>query len=152
MTEPASGPLYTTDILRLAASIPHHVLLPEPQGSAEWRSPVCGSRVIVDVDLDDEGCVARVGLMVRACALGQASSSLLAANILGKSPTDLAIARDHLRAWLTGVADRPEWPGIEVLDRARDYPARHGAIRLAFEAAAAAAGAAKAGIRERVFG
>ena len=147
-----SEPLYTTDILRLAASIPHHARLIDPQGSAEWRSPVCGSRVTVDVDLDAEGLVAAVGLLVRACALGQASSSLLAAHIVGRSPTELSIARDSLNAWLSKDADLPEWPGIAALDRARAYPARHGSIRLAFEAAAAAAKAAQDGIREQVRG
>ena len=148
-----SEPLYTTDILRLAASIPHHTRLTEPQGSAEWRSPVCGSRVTVDVALDEEGRVGAVGLLVRACALGQASSSLLAAHIVGRTPTELAFARDALRAWFSDEdAERPDWPGMEALTRARAYPARHASIRLAFEAAAAAALAAEKGIKELVRG
>ena len=139
-----SEPLYTTDILRLAATIPHHRRLDDPHGSAEWRSPICGSRVTVDIDLDEEGRVAKVGLLVRACALGQASSSLLGTGVLGKTPTELAIARDALKAWLAGEVEMPDWPGLVLLDRARGYPARHASIRLAFEAAAAAAAEAEA--------
>ncbi|WP_425230062.1 iron-sulfur cluster assembly scaffold protein [Sphingomonas sp.] len=138
-----SAPLYTTDILRLAASIPHHQRLAAPDGTAERRSPVCGSRVTVDVMLTD-GRVTEVGLLVRACALGQASSALLAAAVPGRTAGELAAASDALAAWLAGERDAPDWPGVEVLERARDYPARHASIRLAFEAAAAAAAQAAA--------
>ena len=140
-----SATLYNTDILRLAASIPHHERLPHPHATSEKRSPVCGSRVTVDVALDDAGRVGQVGLLVRACALGQASSSLLAQGILGRTPAELAAARDALARWMAGEGDAPDWPGIAVLAPARDYPARHPSIRLAFEAAAeAAADAARA--------
>ena len=140
MTEP----LYTTDILRLAASIPHHARLSDPHGTAEKRSPICGSRVTVDVALGADGRVDAVGLLVRACALGQASSSLLAAEILGRTPVDLADARDALSGWLAGEGAMPGWPGLAALERARGYPARHASIRLAFEAAAEAAALAAA--------
>ena len=134
-----SAPLYNTDILRLAASIPHHRRLPDPHGSAEMRSPVCGSRVTVDVVLGPDGRVAQIGLLVRACALGQASASLLAAAMLDRTPGELAAARDSLAAWLARGGEQPEWPGIAVLTPVLDYPARHASVRLAFEAAAAAA-------------
>ena len=134
-----NAPLYNAEILRLAASIPHHERLAHAQATAEKRSPVCGSRVTVDLTLGDDGRVAEVGLLVRACALGQASSSLLAANILGRSPDELAAARDALTRWLAGEADAPDWPGLGVFVPALDYTARHASIRLAFEAAAEAA-------------
>ncbi len=137
-----SGQLYNTEILRLAASIPHHERLAHPQATSEKRSPVCGSRVTVDVALDDAGRVGEVGLLVRACALGQASASLLAADILGRTPAELAGARDALARWMAGEGDAPDWPGLAILAPARDYPARHPSIRLAFEAAADAAAAA----------
>lgn len=140
-----SGQLYTTDILRLAASIPHHRRLTHAQATSEKRSPVCGSRVTVDVGLDDAGRVGEVGLIVRACALGQASASLFAASVLGRTPVELAGARDALTRWLAGEGEMPDWPGLVVLAPARAYPARHASIRLAFEAAAeAAANAAQA--------
>jgi len=137
-------PLYNAEILRLAATIPHQERLADPMGSAEKRSPICGSRVTVDVNVDDRGRVSEVGLLVRACALGQASSSLLGAGVIGKSPEELAVARDALTAWLAGEAPLPDWPGFELFTPALPHSARHASIRLAFEAAAEAAEAARA--------
>jgi len=138
-----NAPLYNAEILRLAASIPHHARLAEAEASAERRSPICGSRVTVDVALDDAGRVGAVGLLVRACALGQASASLLASAILGRTPAELAVARDALTAWLAGEGPVPDWPGMAVFTPALGYTARHPSIRLAFEAAAEAAAAAQ---------
>ncbi|PTQ64436.1 NifU-like protein involved in Fe-S cluster formation [Sphingomonas sp. PP-CE-3G-477] len=134
-----SAPLYNAEILRLAATIPHHERLLEPMATAEKRSPICGSRVTIDVAVDDDGKVSEVGLLVRACALGQASSSLLASNILGRTPAELAATRDALTAWLAREGDAPDWPGMDIFTPALDYTARHPSIRLAFEAAAEAA-------------
>ena len=131
--------LYNAEILRLAAEMPFAERLADPMGSSEKRSPVCGSRVTVDVDLDAEGRVGTVGRLVRACALGQASSSLLASAAVGRTPGELAEARDELAAWLAGGGDAPGWPGLVVFEPARAHAARHASIRLAFEAAAEAA-------------
>jgi NifU-like protein involved in Fe-S cluster formation len=139
-----NAPLYNTEILRLAATIPHNERLPGPMGSAEKRSPVCGSRVTVDINMDDEGRVSDVGLLVRACALGQASSSLMAASVIGKSTEDLVATRDALTAWLAGEGPLPDWPGFELFTPALPHSARHASIRLAFEAAAEAAATARA--------
>jgi NifU-like protein involved in Fe-S cluster formation len=98
--------------------------------------------VTVDVDVDDAGRVSAVGLLVRACALGQASSSLLGASLIGRTPEEIATARDALAAWLAREGAAPDWPGIDVFTPALDYTARHASIRLAFEAAAEAAEAA----------
>ncbi|MDO7842964.1 iron-sulfur cluster assembly scaffold protein [Sphingomonas immobilis] len=137
-----NAPLYNTEILRLAATIPHHERLPDPMATSEKRSPVCGSRVTVDVNVDDAGRVSAVGLLVRACALGQASSSLLAANVIGRSAPELVAARDALTAWLAGEGPLPDWPGFDLFAPALPHSARHASIRLAFEAAAEAAEAA----------
>lgn len=145
---PAS--LYSRDILRLAASIPHYGRLAAAQASVEKSSSVCGSRVVVDLALDEGGRVAALGQEVRACALGQASAALMGAHAIGRAPVDLAEARDSLAAYLAGTRDDPSaWPGLSVLSAARAYPARHAAILLAFEAAAEAAerAAALAGAR-----
>lgn len=139
-----SAPLYNAEILRLATSIPHHDRLAHAMATAEKRSPICGSRVTVDVNLDATGRVNDVGLLVRACALGQASASLLAMNIIGRTPEELAATRDALTAWLARDGDTPDWPGLDVFTPALDYTARHASIRLAFEAAAEAAWAARA--------
>jgi len=134
-----SAPLYNKDILRLAASIPHHQRLAHPQASVEKRSPTCGSRVTADVRMED-GKLAALGLDVKACALGQASAALMAAQAIGMTANELAEARDKLTAYLAGQSDNLDfWPGLAVLAPARGYPARHASIRLGFEAIAEAA-------------
>ncbi|MBA2933229.1 iron-sulfur cluster assembly scaffold protein [Sphingomonas sp. CGMCC 1.13654] len=139
-----SAALYNSTILRLAASIPHHARLAHAQGSSEKRSPVCGSRVTVDVVLDGKGRIAALGQEIRACALGQASASLMGAHAIGRSAEELAEARDAITAFLAGTRDDPgNWPGLEIFGPARDYPARHPSIRLAFEAVAEAASHAR---------
>lgn len=132
--------LYNRDILRLAASIPHHRRLEAPQGTAEKTSAVCGSRVLVDVELDSGGRVAALGQQVKACALGQASASLMASHALGRSAAELREARDSFAAYLRGERGDPGgWPGLAVFAHARPFAARHASILLAFEAAAEAA-------------
>lgn len=135
--------LYSRDILRLAAAIPYPGRLEAPQGSAERFSPVCGSRVVVDVVVDGEGRVADLRQDVRACALGQASAGLMGTHAIGRTAGDLAGARDALAAYLEGRRDDPgDWPGLQVFSEARRVTARHASILLAFDAAAAAAEAA----------
>jgi NifU-like protein involved in Fe-S cluster formation len=139
-----SAPLYNATILRLASSIPHHARLGEPHATAERRSPVCGSRVTIDVQLDKAGRVAAIGQEVRACALGQASASLMGEHAIGRTADELAAARDALAAFLSGEAEHPgDWPGLEIFTPARPHAARHASIRLAFEAVAEAAAAAR---------
>ena len=135
-----NAPLYDTAILRLAATIPHLGRLEQPQATSEKRSPVCGSRVRVDVTLDAGGRVAMLGIELSACALGQASANLMASHAIGRSVEELVEARDALAAWLSGERDDPGgWPALDQLARARPHSARHGAIRLPFEAIADAA-------------
>ncbi|EQB04437.1 iron-sulfur cluster assembly scaffold protein [Sphingobium baderi] len=134
-----SAPLYNQDILRLAASIPHHARLADPQARVERRSPTCGSRITADVRMEG-GRLAELGLDVKACALGQASASLMARHAIGLTVAQLDQARDLLTAWLAGESDDLDfWPGLDVLAPARGYPARHPSIRLGFEAVAEAA-------------
>jgi NifU-like protein involved in Fe-S cluster formation len=138
-----NAPLYDTALLRLAATIPHLGRLTDPQGTSEKRSPVCGSRVTADVTLA-EGRVAELGLEVSACALGQASANIMASHAIGRTPEELAEARDALAAWLAGERDDPGgWPGLGQLARALPHSGRHAAIRLPFEAAAEAAARAR---------
>jgi len=132
--------LYSRDILRLAASIPHQKRLAVPQASVEKHSPICGSRVVVDLVADKEGRVVALGQEVRACALGQASASLMGAHAIGRTAAELAGARDALAAYLSGASEDPgDWPGLAVFAAARAYSARHAAILLPFAAAAEAA-------------
>jgi NifU-like protein involved in Fe-S cluster formation len=135
-----SATLYNARILRLASSIPHQSRLPAPQASIARRSPICGSRVVVDVVMGPDGRVAELGQEVRACALGQASAALMGEHAIGRSPEELAAARDALAAFLAGERDDPgDWPGLDLFAPARPHAARHPSIRLAFEAVAEAA-------------
>lgn len=131
--------LYNTQILKLATGIPHQTRLAHPQGVSERRSPICGSRVTVDVVLDDQGRIEELGQEVRACALGQASAALMGAHAIGRNLIELEAARDALRAFLAGERSDPgNWPGLEIFGPARAHSARHASIRLAFEAVAEA--------------
>jgi NifU-like protein involved in Fe-S cluster formation len=133
-------PLYTIDILRLAAGTARWERLVEPHATSEKRSPICGSRIIIDVKLDSDGRVTEFGQEVRACALGQASASLMGEGVLGKTAAELKQARDSLKAWLSGEQDTPgQWPGLDIFAPALPHSARHPAILLAFEAASEAA-------------
>ena len=138
-----NAPLYNIEILRLAATVPFQERLPAPMGTSEKRSPVCGSRVTVDVDMA-EGRVTAIGMVVRACALGQASSALMHAHAIGCTAAELATARDALAAWLAGEGSAPDWPGLDIFERALQHRGRHASIRLPFEAAAEAAAQAEA--------
>lgn len=128
-------PLYTIEILRLAASIPHLGELKEPDGRAEVRSPTCGSTVSVAVKLDRAGRVAEIGQQVEACAFGQASAALMSAHAVGSQAAEVERALADFAAWLDGSReDAGGWPGLEVLASARSRRARHGAMLLPFRA------------------
>ncbi|SNX67591.1 modular FeS cluster scaffolding protein NifU [Cereibacter ovatus] len=137
--------LYSGRILELAADIPHIGRLDAPQGSARRRSPVCGSTVTVDVTLKD-GKVAAFAQDVKACALGQASASIMGRALAGRTRAEVETARDALRAMLSegGAVPAAPFDGYQVLVPARDYRNRHASILLALEAAAEAIAAAEA--------
>jgi len=136
--------LYSGRILELAADIPHLGHLAAPQGSARRRSPLCGSTVTVEVVVRG-GRVAEFAQDVKACALGQASASVLGRVVVGRSRAEIETARDALRAMLTDAGPVPAAPfdGFEVLLPARDYKNRHASILLAIEATAEAMAAAE---------
>lgn len=127
--------LYSGRILELAASIPLTDRLPAPQASVKKRSPLCGSTVTVDLSMEN-GRVAAFGQDVKACALGQASASVVGANIIGRTRAEVEQARDQLRAMLKNDGPEPEAPfdDLKVLLPARDYKNRHASIMLALEA------------------
>ncbi len=132
--------LYNTRILRLAASIPHQARLATPQLSVQKNSPICGSRVTVDVVMTD-GKVTDFGQEVRACALGQASASLLGAAVIGCTANELEHARDTLRAFLQSDGPSPigKFADLALFEPAIPHRARHASILLPFEASAEAA-------------
>ena len=143
-----TSPLYNRDILRLAASIPHLGRLEQAHARVERTSPVCGSRVAVELVVDEDGRVAEIAQDVNACALGQASASLMGAHAPGRTVGELEQARDALAGYLAGKRDDAgDWPGLAIFEVARSYPARHASILLAFEAVAEAAAQAAARAR-----
>ncbi len=137
--------LYSQRILALAAEIPLTERLVRPQVTAKKRSPLCGSTITVDLDLQD-GRIAAFGQDVKACALGQASASVLAGHVLGATRDEIARTRDALAAMLKSGGPAPGAPfeELEVLMPARDYKNRHASILLAWDATLAAIDEAQA--------
>ena len=131
-------PLYTTEILRLAASLQGPRELERVDGSAQLRSPTCGSRIATAVQLDDTSRVVDISQQVHACAFGQGSAALVEAGAAGRSADDLRQALAGLEAWLAGSGELPAWPGLSALTPARPRQGRHGAILLPFRALLAA--------------
>jgi len=131
MTEP----VYTLDILRLAASLPLDTALADAHGRAEKRSSTCGSVIATEVRLDD-GHLAGLAQQVQACAFGQASAALLQKFAPNRSPVEIVAARVAMRSWLAGSGEPPT--GFGVLAPARTKAGRHGAMLLPFDALIAA--------------
>jgi NifU-like protein involved in Fe-S cluster formation len=131
--------LYSQRILALAADIPLTDRLADPQVTARKRSPLCGSTVTVDLRLED-GRVAAVGQDVKACALGQASASVLGRQVIGASREQISEVREQLAAMLKSGGPAPGAPfeALEALMPARDYKNRHASILLAWDATLAA--------------
>jgi len=127
--------LYTPELLALAtglADFPLEDRLPL-RGAARSRS--CGSTLELGLAIDAAGRIERLGMKAAACAVGQAAAAIFAAEASGRSGSEIAAARAALERWLAGEGPMPAWPGIEVLAPALPYPARHGAILLAWNAA-----------------
>jgi NifU-like protein involved in Fe-S cluster formation len=131
------GDLYHNRVLELAADIPHVGRLEKPQGTSLKVSRVCGSTVEVDVKLDAEGRIAEIAVEPKACALGQAATSILARHAIGRSLVEIEAARDALRAMLKDGAEPPDGEFWELrhLQPVREYPPRHTSTMLAFDAA-----------------
>ena len=131
--------IYNRKILELAANIPQLGRLEAPQASAEAHSRLCGSSIIVDLSLQD-GLVSDYAQEVKACALGQAASSVMGRNIIGAKPEELRRLRETMRKMLKENGPPPEgrFADAGVLEPARDYKARHASILLVFDAVAEA--------------
>jgi NifU-like protein involved in Fe-S cluster formation len=128
--------IYNRRILELAADIPRLGRLESPDASATAHSRLCGSTVTVDVKLGQDGRVSDFAQEVRACALGQASSSLMGRHVVGTSAQDLRALREAMRAMLKEGAGPPDAPFADfgVLEPVRDFKARHASTLLTFDA------------------
>ncbi|RNJ50635.1 iron-sulfur cluster assembly scaffold protein [Methylocystis hirsuta] len=133
--------IYNQRILELAGNIPRLGRLAQPDATASAYSKLCGSTITVDLNLR-EGKVADYAHELKACALGQASASIMARNIVGSTPQELREAREALRKMLkeNGPPPTGKWADLAVLEPVRDYKARHGSTMLAFDAVAEAVG------------
>jgi NifU-like protein involved in Fe-S cluster formation len=139
-----TAPLYTTEILRLAASLSEPRELERIDGWAELRSPTCGSRIGTSVQLDGERRILALSQWVHACAFGQASAALLERGGVGKTHDEVRNSLFDLSRWLGQEQEEAgEWPGIVELAPARHRKSRHGAILLPFRALLAAIEAAR---------
>ena len=137
--------VYNKRILELAADIPRQGRLPAPDATATAHSKLCGSTVTVDLVLRD-GKVADFAHDVKACALGQASSSIMARNVVGSTPDELREIRETVRKMLKENGAPPaqgKWVDVAVLEPVRDYKARHASTLLTFDAVVDAIGKAQ---------
>jgi NifU-like protein involved in Fe-S cluster formation len=127
--------IYSRRILELAADIPHLGRLPDADASATARSKLCGSTVTVDVKLDRD-VVTAFAHDVKACALGQASSSIMGRHVIGSTVEELRDLREKVTHLLKGGGKAPEgkWEDLKVLEPLRDYKARHASVLLTFDA------------------
>lgn len=127
--------IYNKRILELAADIPRLGRLPAPQASATARSKLCGSTVTVDLVVAD-GKVVDFAHDVKACALGQAASSIMARHVVGATPEELRAVRDAVRRMLKENGPAPEgaWADCAVLEPVRAFKARHASTLLTFDA------------------
>ena len=136
--------LYTAEMLAAAVDLASYPPLPDVERHGHARAPTCGSTIAMDLALADDGEIARVGMLVHACAVGQAAASVFARNAAGRSLAEIGAAQTAIAAWLAGDGAMPDWPGLALIAAARDYPARHGAIMLPWNAALAALSTAPA--------
>ncbi|MGL4241972.1 MAG: iron-sulfur cluster assembly scaffold protein [Beijerinckiaceae bacterium] len=127
--------IYNKRILELAADIPRLGRLAAPMASAMAHSKLCGSKVTVDVVMQD-GVVSDFAHDVKACALGQASSSIMARHVIGATPDELRAARDQVRRMLkeNGAPPTGRFADAAVLEPVRDFKARHASTLLTFDA------------------
>jgi len=131
--------VYNAKILELAGNIPRLGRLPHPDASATAHSKLCGSTVTVDLKMD-HGTVSDFAHDVKACALGQASSSIMARHVIGAKPDELRSLRETVRKMLkeNGPPPAGKWADIAVLEPVRDYKARHASTLLTFDAVVSA--------------
>jgi NifU-like protein involved in Fe-S cluster formation len=132
--------VYNGRILELAGNIPRIGRLAAPDATATAHSKLCGSTVTIDLKMDGE-TVTDFAHDVKACALGQASSSIMARNIIGAKADELRNLREAVRRMLKENAAPPtygRWADIAVLEPVRDYKARHASTMLTFDAVVSA--------------
>ena len=130
--------LYTPAMLAAAMELANYPRFEEAAFHGTARSASCGSSLALDIALDPHKRVSRIGLAVRACAVGQASAAIFARHAQGRSIEELTTVHDELIGWLGNEGHAPDWPDVELIAPARNYRGRHGAMLLPWKAAIAA--------------
>jgi NifU-like protein involved in Fe-S cluster formation len=134
--------IYNKRIIELAGNIPRLGRLAEPDASATAHSKLCGSTVKIDLKMDGP-VVTDFAHDVKACALGQASSSIMASHVVGSTADELRDLRETVRKMLKENGKPPQdgkWADIALLEPVRDYKARHASTMLTFDAVVDAIG------------
>jgi NifU-like protein involved in Fe-S cluster formation len=132
----AAPKLYSPELLGLATGLARYPLTADLPLRAEARSRSCGSVIALGLALGGDGRIARIGMQVSACAIGQASAALLAEASAGAEPALIVDTAAALGDWLSGEGDLPTgWPGLAPLAPALAHPGRHGALLLPWKAA-----------------
>src|SRR5215470_18665326 len=133
--------VYNKKILELAGNIPRIGRLPAPDATATAHSKLCGSTVTIDLMMDGD-TVTDFAHDVKACALGQASSSIMARHVVGADASELRELRETVRRMLkeNGKPPQGKWADIALLEPVRDYKARHASTMLTFDAVVDAVG------------
>jgi NifU-like protein involved in Fe-S cluster formation len=127
--------IYNAKILALAGNIPRIGRLADPHATARAHSRLCGSTVTVDVKIED-GRISDFAHDVKACALGQASSSIMASHVIGATVEELREVRAAMQRMLkeNGTPPQGRWEELKYLEPVRDYRARHASTMLTFDA------------------
>jgi NifU-like protein involved in Fe-S cluster formation len=133
--------VYNAKILGFAGNIPHIGRLDDADASAKAHSKLCGSTVVVDLKMKD-GVVSDFAHEVKACALGQASSSIMASHVVGATAEELRTVRETMRKMLkeNGAPPQGRFEDLKYLEPVRDYKARHASTLLTFDAVVDAIG------------
>lgn len=140
----AAERLYTPELLALAVELAEWPALETAALHGEARSATCGSTLAMDLVTDCDGRIARLGMRVRACAIGQAAAAIFARQASGRGRAEIADTLVRLETWLADGGTAPDWPGLELIAPAREFPGRHGAMLLPWKAAMAALSSAPA--------
>ena len=127
--------VYNAKILEFAGNIPRIGVLEDADASARAQSKLCGSTVKVWLKLDGD-IVSDFSHEVKACALGQASSAIMANNIVGASTAELRKVREQMIAMLKQGGPPPDgrFADLKFLEPVREYKARHASTLLTFDA------------------
>ena len=133
--------IYNAKILSLAGNIGRIGRLEDPDATARAHSRLCGSTVTVDVKMQD-GRISDFAHDVKACALGQASSSIMASRVIGATAEELREVRTAMQRMLkeNGAPPQGRWEELKYLEPVRDYRARHASTMLTFDAVVDAVG------------